>query len=152
MTFWFGCRSGSSDPYLWLTDLAPEPTVLSVPFKTPTKNIFVLQVYMLIPFWKYIYIIKVRKKSQNSRNQGFFSLFRLFNERSGSGSVQINDRSRSRRIRTINNGPDPGGPKTYWSYGSGSGTLIYPQNITLEDQNTYLYSNLLDLYKNLYEE
>ncbi len=61
---------------------------------------------MLIPFWRYIYIIlqrlKVIKKSHNSRNHGFSSYFCLLI--GGSGSIQIN--------------ADPGSPKAY-----GSGTL-----------------------------
>ncbi len=39
--------------------------------------------FMLIPFWRYIYIILLRKKfmkSQNSRNQGFSSFFCLLIE------------------------------------------------------------------------
>jgi hypothetical protein len=48
------------------------------------------EVFMLITFWRYIYIIfqrwKVIKKSENSRNQCFSYYFCLMIERSGCGS------------------------------------------------------------------
>ncbi len=66
-------------------------------FKTLQKTIFI-QVFLLITFLRYIYIIfqiqKVIKKSQNSRNQGFSYYFCLLIE--GSGSVPLTNGSRSR--------------------------------------------------------
>jgi hypothetical protein len=53
--------------------------------------------------------IKVIKKTQNTRNQGFSYCFCLIME--GSGYVQI--------MMDL----DPGGPKKYGPYGSGSTTL-----------------------------
>ncbi len=78
MKFWYG--SGSADPYLWIMDPDSDPDA------DPDPAIFVtgsdlqdvskkLPFFVLITFWRYIYIIfqreKVIKKSQNSRNQCF---------------------------------------------------------------------------------
>ncbi len=67
---------------------------------------------MLIPLWRYIYIIlqrwKVIKKSENSRKLGFSSLFACWwKDREPDPFKQITDP-----------GSDPGGPKTFGSYGS----------------------------------
>jgi hypothetical protein len=67
--------------------------------------------FLLISFWKYIYIIlqrlKVIKKSQNSKNQGFSYYFLLYDGRIW--------------IRTDNDGSGSGRPKTYET---GSKTLL----------------------------
>ncbi len=61
------------------------------------NRVFFFEVFLLITFWKYIYISLQRKKkakrSYESRNQGFL-LFCFLME--GSGSVQNNDGSGSR--------------------------------------------------------
>ncbi len=101
-----GCRSGSC-------------YFSSSTFKMPTKNLLFLQSFLLIPFWRYIYIIlqrqKFKKKSQTTRNQGFSYYFCLVIEGSGSGSILLtngsgsgsmrpnNKRIRRIRIRILNN-------------------------------------------------
>ena len=66
-------------------------------------------------FWRYIYIIfqtqKIQKKSQNSTYESRYFLLYLLSDR----RIQI------RILRLVD--PDPGGPKTRGSGGSGSGTL-----------------------------
>jgi hypothetical protein len=42
------------DPRLWL--MYPDAAISSMTFKTPTKNLF-LKVFLLITYWRYIYII-----------------------------------------------------------------------------------------------
>jgi|688.fasta_scaffold631429_1 hypothetical protein len=59
--------------------------------------------------------IKVIEKLQNSRNQGFSYYFGLMVEGSGPGSGSV--------FVTNGSDADPGGPKKYGSYGSGSPTL-----------------------------
>ncbi len=72
--------------------------------------------FLIFSSWRYIYISfqrqeKVKKKSQNSRNQGFSYFIRLLLEGSGSrsrsGSVQNNDGFRSGRSKTYCTYPDP---------------------------------------------
>jgi hypothetical protein len=70
--------------------------------------------------------IKFIKKSQNSRNQGFSYYFCLMIE----GPEPDPDQ------HLLRMDPDPGGPKTYRSYGSGSGSS------TLE-KSTYLTSGMV---------
>jgi hypothetical protein len=59
-----------------------------------------LKSFLLITFWRYIYIffLKVKKKSQNSWNQGFSYYFCLLTEGSGawSGSIPLTNESGSR--------------------------------------------------------
>ncbi len=77
-----------TDPYLWLMDPDPDPAIFSVTFKMPKPN------YFSELFCNYIFKlqlhnfskIKVTKKSQNSRNQGFSYYFWLMIEGSGSRS------------------------------------------------------------------
>jgi hypothetical protein len=73
-------RSGSSDPYLWLTDPDADP-------EGP-------KTYGSHGFGKLEHLhhsskIKSHKKLQNSRNQGFPYYFCLMKEGSGSGSVLV---------------------------------------------------------------
>ncbi len=72
-----GCGSGSCYFRHW-------------PSRGQQKTNFFYKVFLLITFWRYIYIIfqkeKVQKKSQNSRDQGFSYYFCLMIEGSGSGS------------------------------------------------------------------
>ncbi len=77
------------------------------------------KVFLHITFWRYFYIIfrsEVKKKSQNSRNQGFSSYLCLMIEGSEaeSGSIPMTNRSGSGSRR----------PKTRGSGGSGSPTLL----------------------------
>ncbi len=60
MTFW--CGSGSSDPCLWLMDPDPDPGSGSGyfrhwPSRCQQKTNFLKQFFLLITFWRYIYII-----------------------------------------------------------------------------------------------
>jgi hypothetical protein len=62
-----------TDPCLWLKD--PDSIIFVIEHQEANKKKF-YKVFLLITFWRYIYIIfqryKVQKQSQNSRNQGFF--------------------------------------------------------------------------------
>ncbi len=60
--------------------------------------------------------IKIHKKSQNSRNQDFSSFFSWLMEGSGSGSGSV--------LIVYGSECDPGGLKTYGSYGPGFGTRL----------------------------
>ncbi len=87
MTFWCGSGSGSADPYLWLIRIL---LFSSLTFKMPKKNFFFLK---SIPAYYFLKVhlhnfskIKIKKKSQNSRNQGFSEYICLMIEGSGSGS------------------------------------------------------------------
>jgi len=72
MTFWGGSGSGSSDPCFWLMDPDSDPDSDSDPDPDPgsgscyfrhwpsecqQKTNFVKQVFLIITFWRYIYII-----------------------------------------------------------------------------------------------
>jgi hypothetical protein len=86
--FWYGSGSGSFS---------------LVTFKMPTKD---CKFFFLLNFLK-VHLhhssqIKIMKKSQNSRNQGFSYYFCLMMEKSGSESESRID-------------PDPRGPETYKS-------------------------------------
>ncbi len=60
--------------YQWLTD--PDPAVFSVADKMPTKNKLFFQSFLLITvLFKGTFTKKVKKKSQNSINQGFSYFF-----------------------------------------------------------------------------
>ncbi len=76
MNFWYGSgyRSWSCYARHWLSRRQQ---------KTNLKKVF-----LLITFWRYIYII-FQKKLQNSRNQGFSYYFCLMMEGSGAGSGSI---------------------------------------------------------------
>ncbi len=98
MTFWGG--SGSCYFRHWPSRCQQKIV------KTIFSAYYFLKVY-LHHFSK----IESQKESQNRRNQGFSYFFCMMIEGSGSGSIlwQVD--------------PDPGGPKTCGSGGSGSGTL-----------------------------
>ncbi len=85
----------------------------------PDSSIFIIglqdvKVFLHITFWRYFYIIfqrwKVKKKSQNSRNQGFSYYFCLMTEGfrpragdgSGSGSIPLTNGSGSGSRRPKN--------------------------------------------------
>ncbi len=105
MTFW--CGSGSADPCLWLMD--PDPGSGSCyfrhrPSRCQQKTNF-RKVFLLITFWRHIYIIfqkkKIQKQLQNTRNQGFSYYFCLLIEESGSGSIPLTNGSGSRRPKNM---------------------------------------------------
>jgi hypothetical protein len=87
----------------------PDPALFVCDFQEANKKKIFAYYFLQVYFYQSSKLLKV--KPLNNRNQGFSSLFCLLMEGSeaGSGSVQI-----------ITD-PDPGGPKTYGS--SGSGTL-----------------------------
>jgi hypothetical protein len=107
MTFWGGSGSGSADPCLWLMD--PESGSCYFrhwPSQDGNKNLSFKKAFLLITFWRYIYIIFKDKKSKRSqnRNQGFPYFFCLVIEgsRSGSGSIPLTDGSGSGSRRPKN--------------------------------------------------
>ncbi len=86
MTFW--CGSGSSDPCLWLNGSGYGcgfgsgsgswiRTLLfsSLTFKMPAKNYFLPQFFLLVTFWRYIYIIFQRLKVKKSYKIVGFRVF-----------------------------------------------------------------------------
>ncbi len=92
-----GCGSGSFYFHNW-------------PSRCQPKSNFFNKVFPNITFRRYFYIIfqrwKVKKKSQNSRNQGFPYYFCLIKEgsRPGSGSIHL----------TNGSGSGSRGPKNAW--------------------------------------
>ncbi len=89
--------SGSSDPYLLLTDPDPALFVLQ-DLHDDNKKYFLSLILYAYFFFKGIYMvhlhhsskIKNQKKLENSRNKGFSSFFCLLMEGSDAGFVQIN--------------------------------------------------------------
>jgi len=73
------------------------------PSRRQKKLIFFKKFFLLITFWRYIYIIfqrsKVQKKSPNSRNQYFSYYFCLMTE--GSGSLPLSSGSGSGRLNNM---------------------------------------------------
>ncbi len=66
MTFW--CGSGYADPCLWLMEPDPEsdpdPAIFVIDLQDANKKLL----FLLITFWRYIYIIFKDKKSKRSHN------------------------------------------------------------------------------------
>ncbi len=91
ITFWCGSGYRSADPCPWLMDPDADPGSGSCYFRRwprcQQKTNFLLKFYLLITFWRYIYIIfqRCEKESQNSRNQGFSYYFCTMIQGSGSG-------------------------------------------------------------------
>ncbi len=103
MKFRRASRSGSADLYLWLMDpdADPDSAIFVRDLQDVNKNNFVFKVFLLITFWRYIYIIfqrqKVIKKSQNSRNKCFSYYFCVMIEGFRPGSENLNNVSGSGR-------------------------------------------------------
>jgi len=116
MTFCCGSGpgSGSPDSCLWIMD--PDPAIFVTDLQDANKKLIWKKVFLLITFWRYIYIFFKDKKSKSSRNQGFSCYFCLVIE--GSGSIPL----------TNGSGPDPGRPKSKGSDGSGSRFGSDPQH------------------------
>jgi hypothetical protein len=115
-----GCRSWSSDPYFWLMDPDVDPAPGSCSFlQWPSRR----QVFLIITFWTYFYIIfqryKVTKESRNSRNQGFSLFFAWWLKDPDLDLADL----------------DPGGPKTF---GSGSATLLLRGQKSLQTHTLWL--------------
>jgi hypothetical protein len=89
-----------------------DPDPVSLTLKMPTKNLFFL-VFLLITFWRYIYIIFQRLKDKKSHKAVGIVVLLFF-----LGDRRIWSRNRI-RIHTSDKWMDPGGLKIY-----GSGTLV----------------------------
>ncbi len=61
MTFWCWSGSGSADPCLWLMDsdpdAYPDPAIFVIDLQDANKTNFKTKAFLLITFWRYIYII-----------------------------------------------------------------------------------------------
>ncbi len=55
MTFWGGSGPGSADPCLWLMD--PDPAIFVIDLQDASKKLIFNTFFLLITFWRYIYII-----------------------------------------------------------------------------------------------
>jgi hypothetical protein len=78
------------DPRIfWLTDPAPDPALLSVTFKTQTKNNFFSLLCLVLFEGTFTSFFKTesQKVSQNSRNQGFSSFLLV----DGRGRIRIQE-------------------------------------------------------------
>ncbi len=99
---------------------------LKTPTKTNIKKVFVLITYEGTFTSFFIDIIfrrqKIKKKSQNNRNQGFSYYFQLMIE--GSGSVPLTNRS---GCVPLTNGSGSRRPKKQGSDGSRSAKLVFGQ-------------------------
>ncbi len=115
MTFWGGSGSGSSDPCLWLLDpdADPDPGSGSCyfrhwPSRCQQKTNFLIQFFLRITFYSYIYIIFQRLKSKSNkivRIKVYLTVFKWWSEsRAGSGSGSI----------PLTSGSGSGRPKNMW--------------------------------------
>jgi hypothetical protein len=104
-------RSGSANPYHWLTDSDPYSRIRTTDSgscfsrqwlirRQPKKWVYFFKAFLIITFWWYIYISFSWIKSQKAEIY-FFYFFCLLMERSGSGSEQNNDGSGSGRPKNI---------------------------------------------------
>jgi hypothetical protein len=86
-------------------DLAPDPAIFVRDLRGANKKLFFSKVFLLITFSRYIYIIflrlKVFKKSQSCRNQGFSYNFCLMIEGLESASAPLTNGSGSKRPKNI---------------------------------------------------
>ncbi len=84
MTFWYGSRYRSADPYLWLPD--PDPAVSQMTKKNLSK--FLLNTFKAT-FKSFFKDKKGIKKTQYSRNQGFSYIVCLMLEGPGAGAGSV---------------------------------------------------------------
>ncbi len=110
MTFW--CGSGSADPCLWLMEPGPGSGSCYFrhwPLRCQQKT-NLTQFFLLVTFWRYIYIIFQRWKVKKSRKIVGFKVFLIIfawsgsSSRAGSGSIPLNSGSGSGRQRTRGSG------------------------------------------------
>ncbi len=89
VTFWYGSRSGSADPYLWLSDYRIRIQIRlrlrillfsSVTFKTTTKNFFVV-FYFLKLHLNHFSKIKSHNEVTKQKESRFFLIFLLDDRR-----------------------------------------------------------------------
>ncbi len=113
MTFWCGSGSGSADPCLWLIDQDPDsdadPSIFIIDLQDANQKIIFLTKFFCRllfegTFTSFFKGKKVKKKSQNSRNEGFPDYFCLMIEgsRPGSGSIPLTNGSGSGTRRPKN--------------------------------------------------
>ncbi len=81
VTYWYG--SGSSDPYLWLTDPPPDPILYASELQDVNKKMCLL--LFEGSFTSFFGDKKVTKNSQNRRSQGLSYYVHLIMGGSGSG-------------------------------------------------------------------
>ncbi len=106
MKFWYG--SGSAALYLWLMDPDPDPAIFVSDLQDINKKLF----FLLITLFEGTFTLffkdkKIIQKLQNSRNQCVSYYFCLMIEWDPEPYLWLMD-------------TEPGGPKTYGSYGYGS--------------------------------
>jgi hypothetical protein len=97
----------------------PDPAIFVIDLQDAKNNFltnFSANYFLKVHLHHFSKIKKVQRKPQNSRIQGFYNYFCLTIEGSvsgaGSGSIPL----------TSGSDPDPGGPKTSGSDGSGFGS------------------------------
>ncbi len=106
VTFWFG--SGYADPYLWLTDAAPDPPSDPTPFFSDfkdTKIFFAIPIYSCnLPAGNIIFSLKIKFFAKNLCKlifcKHYFSLLNIFMRKGKDPDPDIWLMD-----------PDPGGPK-----------------------------------------
>jgi hypothetical protein len=112
MTFWCGSGPGSADPCLWLYGSGfgcGSSCFRHWPSRGQQKTILKTFFCILPTFWRYIYIIflKKSKRRKRRRNQGFSYYFCLMIEGSGSGTAPYPDPC----LCLMDPDPDPEGPQ-----------------------------------------
>ncbi len=78
VTFWYG--AGTTDPCLWPRDPdpAPGPAIFIPVCQDAKEKLFSFKVFLLITFWRYIYIIfSFSKIKRHKRVTNLFLLFLL---------------------------------------------------------------------------
>ncbi len=117
MKFWGGSGSGSADPCLWLMD----PAIFVIDLQDDSKKLIFNTIFSAYYFLKvhlhHFSKIRSQKESQNSRNQGFSYFFCMMIEGSGSRSRAASGTDPDLYLWLVD--PNPGGPKTCGSNGSG---------------------------------
>jgi hypothetical protein len=121
ITFWCGSGSGSADSCLRQMDPGsdPDPVIFVIDLQDAIKTKYFIKNFMLISLLLKVHLhhfakIKRQKEVTKQKYQGFSYSFCLMIEGSRAGSIHL----------TNDPDPDPGGPKTYLSDGSGSATLL----------------------------
>jgi hypothetical protein len=102
VTFWYG--SGSSDPYLWLTDTAPDPVLFVSGLQDASKKLFCFLSFFAYYFLKIHLHHSSQIKSQKSifktvKNQGFSYNFCLMMGGSGAESESVGTSDKRIRVR-----------------------------------------------------
>ncbi len=105
----------ASDKWIRIRNLDPDPAIFVIGLQDASKKLFFNTIFSAYYFLKvhlhHFPKIKSQKESLTRRNQGFSNYF----------CMMIEDPDLY--IWLVDPDPDPGGPKTWGSSGSGSGTL-----------------------------